>query len=675
MLGLLACGLAPVGAMELRLAPAVKPTELLEAASAMPTTRSCAPDSALVSAQMGSGNSSAHAMRETLAKLGAPDVNPDATAAQLEQQLASAFRAKAALEGSGGLDNVTALRTALIARGETFIASEPATALLGRLVQRINMECFLVNPVRPMVQSLNLEDLQAAAYERLLTSTGTRTVLIGRLYQFQSDCDRMVEAIPGFACTIGQIEDALRSRGLSTVCSKEECLTRLVAAISQGSSAAVQSELCDIVADGAICLGGGKKVLTTDAASQGLVAHYTFDQLKGLDSSGNKNHAQVPPVNYGAGVGGKGHAAKFTGGTDYVEIRNHQKYTEAGNTFTVEMWMYLRQDSTGDWRTVLHKGTTDEERTPIIFLEPLTRGVEFFVSTTDTSQPKGERLWSNSFIPLHKWVHLACVAEGNSLRLYVNGLLDSENTTARARPEPPAPPTNPPHSPRAERLLPPRSSSPLCARRNRWARSSRTRARSSWAATRGGRPAASTGTLTSSSSTTARSPPTRSAPPPAPPWAASSRPSSSSAAWAATSTLRAARAAWATTCAICGISTRAGTRSPGKWDGPPPTRTYGRRRSTTRAAVRTRRGRGHRPGPPRPGWGSAVRTTSEFSVCCITRKNEETSRKFPPLLLTLILSDLQRMEAKPHLLLIFSLGFGAFASSPGSRAPRQRRFV
>ena len=59
----------------------------------MPTTRSCAPDSALVSAQMGSGNSSAHAMRETLAKLGAPDVNPDATAAQLEQQLASAFRA------------------------------------------------------------------------------------------------------------------------------------------------------------------------------------------------------------------------------------------------------------------------------------------------------------------------------------------------------------------------------------------------------------------------------------------------------------------------------------------------------------------------------------------------------------------------------------------------------
>ena len=108
---------------------------------------------------------------------------------------------------------------------------------------------------------------------------------------------------------------------------------------------------------------------------------------------------------------------------------HHPAYLEAGQTFTLEMWVFLRQDSTGDWRTVLHKGTTDEERTPIIFLEPLTRGIEFFVSTTDTSQPKGERLWSNSFIPLHKWVHLAAVAEGNSLRLYVNGLLDSENTT------------------------------------------------------------------------------------------------------------------------------------------------------------------------------------------------------------------------------------------------------
>jgi len=72
---------------------------------------------------------------------------------------------------------------------------------------------------------------------------------------------------------------------------------------------------------------------------------------------------------------------------------------------------------------------SDEERTPTLFLEPLTRGIEFFVSTTDQSQPKGERVWSNSFIPLHRWTHLAAIAEGHSIRLYINGLLDGENTT------------------------------------------------------------------------------------------------------------------------------------------------------------------------------------------------------------------------------------------------------
>ena len=118
LLALLPCCLVPAGAARARLAPVIQQTELIEAVSAMPSTRSCSSDSALVGQYMGSGNSSAHAMRATLERLGAPEVNPDATAAQLEQQLASAFRAKAALEGTGSLNNVTALRAALISRGE-----------------------------------------------------------------------------------------------------------------------------------------------------------------------------------------------------------------------------------------------------------------------------------------------------------------------------------------------------------------------------------------------------------------------------------------------------------------------------------------------------------------------------------------------------------------------------
>lgn len=102
---------------------------------------------------------------------------------------------------------------------------------------------------------------------------------------------------------------------------------------------------------------------------------------------------------------------------------------ESMTDLTITLWLYLTQDSTGQWRTVFHKGSKDFERTPTLFLEPLTRGIEFFVSTTDASQAAGERIWSNSFIPMHRWTHIAAVAEGHTLRLYVNGMLDSENTT------------------------------------------------------------------------------------------------------------------------------------------------------------------------------------------------------------------------------------------------------
>lgn len=237
-----------------------------------------------------------------------------------------------------------------------------------------------------------------------------------------------VDLIPGFACTLGRIEDALGARGLSKLGSKEELMARLTESVDAGNeAAAAASGLCDIVAQGPICIAGGKKVISADAAPRSLLAHFTFDDSHALDTSGFHNHAVLAP-SFGPGIGGHGHAARYVG-TDYSELRHTAAYAETGATFTVEMWLYLRQDSTGDWRTVMHKGGRDEERTPTLFLEPLTRGLEFFVSTTDAGQPMGERLWSNSFVPLHRWTHLAAIAEGHSLRLYINGLLDSENVT------------------------------------------------------------------------------------------------------------------------------------------------------------------------------------------------------------------------------------------------------
>jgi len=110
-----------------------------------------------------------------------------------------------------------------------------------------------------------------------------------------------------------------------------------------------------------------------------------------------------------------------------MEIPDSPRF--ASTQFCVTLWLYLLGDSTGQWRSLLHKGSKDQERTPTLFLEPYTRGLEFFVSTDNVNQPSGERLWSNTFIPLRRWTHIAACAQDRNLRLFINGLLDAENTT------------------------------------------------------------------------------------------------------------------------------------------------------------------------------------------------------------------------------------------------------
>ena len=60
---------------------------------------------------------------------------------------------------------------------------------------------------------------------------------------------------------------------------------------------------------GALCADGGAKVMVRDAAADKLVARYTFDDGRGLDSSGHGLHARVAPV---------GMSTATSTGTDYL---------------------------------------------------------------------------------------------------------------------------------------------------------------------------------------------------------------------------------------------------------------------------------------------------------------------------------------------------------------------
>ena len=48
---------------------------------------------------------------------------------------------------------------------------------------------------------------------------------------------------------------------------------------------------------------------------------------------------------------------------------------------TVSLWAFITKDSTGDWRTIFHKGSSSQELTPTILLWPKERRLHVRAST------------------------------------------------------------------------------------------------------------------------------------------------------------------------------------------------------------------------------------------------------------------------------------------------------
>lgn len=261
-----------------------------------------------------------------------------------------------------------------------------------------------------------------------ISTSGSKPELIERLGQAFKDIRAIKRLLNDNSFDSSNVKALLEARGLSSDGSTNELLSRLANYLVNAAQNTVMpgvSSHCDLVVESAICVEGGEKVLTKDAVPRGLVGKWTFDDAHMLDHSGKSHHAKEV-TSFGPGFNGFGQSARFDG-SNMLEIP-HSEHLKSAD-FCLTMWLYLLSDSTGQWRALVHKGARDNERTPTFFLEPQTRGIEFFVTTTDDSQPAGERLWSNTFIPLRRWTHISGCAEGRNLRLYINGILDAENTT------------------------------------------------------------------------------------------------------------------------------------------------------------------------------------------------------------------------------------------------------
>jgi len=158
-----------------------------------------------------------------------------------------------------------------------------------------------------------------------------------------------------------------------------------------------------------------------DPASTGLVAYYAMDN-NAEDGSGNGNHGTLQGApQWVEGLIGK--ALQFNGGTDYVEVADAPGL-DIINTITIAAW--IKANTFGNWRGFVVKGL---ETAPYAMQMWGDGSLRFGWNYGSPPGAVGNGLVnSNGKMPLGEWAHLAVTYDGSTLRFYINGGLDTQET-------------------------------------------------------------------------------------------------------------------------------------------------------------------------------------------------------------------------------------------------------
>ncbi|MGH8512218.1 MAG: LamG domain-containing protein [Gammaproteobacteria bacterium] len=176
-------------------------------------------------------------------------------------------------------------------------------------------------------------------------------------------------------------------------------------------------------------IAGGLAIwLWPSGGEDGLIAYWRCDEGSGdtlSDSADGANHGTLVNDPVWVKKGKLGGALRFDG-SNYVQIPN-AKVLELGSNgadFSVTFWMNLRQGWTGTWRSIMHKGNADTERTFAMWMNPANNSVHYRISTD--ADPNEGGYASVSQIDMNSWTHIAYVKKGKELQLYIDGNLDPE---------------------------------------------------------------------------------------------------------------------------------------------------------------------------------------------------------------------------------------------------------
>lgn len=190
---------------------------------------------------------------------------------------------------------------------------------------------------------------------------------------------------------------------------------------------------CDLLVRNSICIYDDKKIIQSPSVISNLALYYKFDELKIIDYSGNNNISKnlvTPSVGYG----GIGSSALFVGG-DYIKVQNNYKLNNL-NSYSLSFWFYLIKDfytlNKGNrYCPLFQKGKDDYigkvfKRSPAIYLDREEKTINLRFTTSSISDPEGELIVSKTKINFSRWIHIGIIKSNNGVKLYMNGILDSE---------------------------------------------------------------------------------------------------------------------------------------------------------------------------------------------------------------------------------------------------------
>ena len=151
--------------------------------------------------------------------------------------------------------------------------------------------------------------------------------------------------------------------------------------------------------------------------SNGLMAYFPFDS-DGTDFSGNGNHAtsQGMPL-FEEGL--QNNAVYLDGDDDYFDVGNDLNFS---NTFTVAAWIKW-QNAGHNWQTILAKYQTNGFG-PYAFAINGTR----FNCWISNGSSGNVNFNSNHVLVEEEWVHVIFEGDNQMGRIYINGVLDAEQS-------------------------------------------------------------------------------------------------------------------------------------------------------------------------------------------------------------------------------------------------------